>query len=196
LVSLFSEESDCASEVQHLVRWIEQGQGFHTGLLSSIVKNDPEGVPFSAAQPADTVPHVDAIDSPCSLDGAVVNGKGNGVSLTKANNLRPGLHPGTLLRKNKLAAREIPLGLRQKDSNLYRESVFAVKILMEAVVVAFAVLQQQRRWLRLPGAVAAFQEIAMPLRILHVDLHREIPSVGNGRQFRIKALAQFLDEVR
>jgi hypothetical protein len=90
------------------------------------VENDPESVTFSAAQPADTVPHVDAVRSPRSLHGAVVDSKGNGVSLTKANYFRPRLHPGTLLRENKLAPREIPLGLRQKDRNLYRKNVFAV----------------------------------------------------------------------
>ena len=44
---------------------------------------------MARTQAADAVPHVDAIETARSLDGAVVNGKGHGVSLAKRNDFRP-----------------------------------------------------------------------------------------------------------
>lgn len=57
------------------------------------MKNDPKRVPSAGPQPADAVPHVDAISSPCAFDRAVVNGKDHAVALFEGNHFDPGLHP-------------------------------------------------------------------------------------------------------
>ena len=49
-------------------------------------------------------------------------------------------------------------GSRQQDRDLEREHVLAVEVLVQAVVVALAVAQEQRRRPELPGGVAAREE--------------------------------------
>jgi len=52
------------------------------------------------------------------------------------------LHARALLRHHELPAREVALGLGQENGDLQRKDVLAVKILMQAVVVANPVLQE------------------------------------------------------
>jgi len=91
-----------------------------------------------------------------------------------------------LLGQNELAAREVLSWIREQDGDLQGEHVRAVQILVQAVVVTRAVLEQQRRRPRLPGGMAAIEELAMLLRVLHVDLHRGGPAVGHGDQPRVQ----------
>src|SRR5260221_8540578 len=67
---------------------------------------------------------------------------------------------------------------------------------MEAVVIAFAVVEQQRCWFHLPGVVAAFKEIAVASRISHVDLHLGVPAVGDGYQLRVEIFPELLNDAR
>ena len=83
---------------------------------------------------------------------------------TTASPLRSGttsardLHARPLLGQHELAAVEIRARLRQQDRDLQREDMLAVEILVQAVVVARAIAQQQRRRPRLAGRVAALEE--------------------------------------
>jgi hypothetical protein len=61
------------------------------------------------------------------------------VPLVQRNNFWPRLHTRTSLGEHKLATRKIPLRLGQQNRDLYWEDVLAVKILMQAVEVAFAI---------------------------------------------------------
>ena len=54
------------------------------------------------------------------------------------------MHAGPLLREHEFAAGEISLRLGKQDRDLDRKDVLSVKILMQAVIVARAVLQEQR----------------------------------------------------
>src|SRR5262245_16561813 len=108
----------------------------------------------------------------------MMNGEHNAVALTKRHNHRPRLHAWTLLGQHAFSASEILIRLRQKNRELQRENVFAVKILMQAVVIADAVLKKQRRWFGLSGTVTDFDVLVVRFRKSVRDSHRGVPAVG------------------
>src|ERR1700728_320763 len=71
------------------------------------------------------------------------------IALRERDDGGSGLHPRPLLRQHELAALEVPAGLGQQRRDLQGKNVLAVKILMQAVVVARAVSKQQRGRARL-----------------------------------------------
>lgn len=79
--------------------------------------------------------------------------------LLQGHDLGPGLHARALLGQDELAADEVIAGAVAQDGGLQEEVQVAVKVLVQAVVVAGSVAQQQRRGPRLPGA--APQRFAM-----------------------------------
>ena len=78
-----------------------------------------------------------------------------GVALAERNHLWPRLHTRPLLGEDELTAREISLRFRQQDCYLYREDVLPVNILVQAVEVTFAVLEEQGRRSRLSCVVTS-----------------------------------------
>ncbi|MGY4230972.1 hypothetical protein ACVMIH_008333 [Bradyrhizobium sp. USDA 4503] len=74
--------------------------------------------------------------------------------------------------------------------------MLAIEILVQAVVVALAILQQQRRRPRLFGVMAALQERRMRRRISDIDPHRLVPTIGCRGQPRIERRPQLRDQVR
>ena len=114
----------------------------------------------------------------------------DGIALAQRHDLGARLHARALLGQHEFAAGEVPAGLGQQDRDLEREDVLAVEVLVQAVVVALAVLQEQRRRPRLPGRMAALEERRVLARIAHVDAHRLVPAVGDRRKPRIERGAQ------
>jgi hypothetical protein len=70
---------------------------------------------------------------------------------------------------------------------LKREDVFAVNILVQAVIVTCSVLEDQRCRLGLGRLVAAGLERFVLDRISDVDARRLIPAIGDLRQVWVKA---------
>ncbi len=64
------------------------------------------------------------------------------IALPQRNHLHTRLHPGTLLRQNKLAAGKVAFRLGQQKRYLERKHVLSVEVLMQTVVVISAVLQK------------------------------------------------------
>src|ERR1700761_2400458 len=93
---------------------------------------------------ADSVPQVYSIRAARPLHGPVVNCENDAVSLAKRHHHRTALHTRPLLRHGELAAREIRAGTGKQNSQLEREDVLAVEILMQAVVVVGAILKEKR----------------------------------------------------
>jgi hypothetical protein len=111
----------------------------------------------------------------------VMHRKDHRLALGQRNDLGARLHARALLGEHELAAGKVGAGPRQQQRDLQRKDVLAVEILVQAVVVAFAVLQQERRRPRLPGLVAAREEGRVLFRIAHGDAHRLVPAVGDRR---------------
>ena len=62
--------------------------------------------------------------------------------------------------------------------------MLAVEILVEEVVVAFAVLEEQGRRSKLACLMALLNEVGVLLGIAHIDAHHQVPVVGDGREPR------------
>jgi hypothetical protein len=84
----------------------------------------------------------------------VIDGEDDGFALMKLNDGDAGLHAGALLGEDELAAGEVVRGVAEQEGYLQGKDELAVEVLVEAVIVALAVLQKQRRWAGLASAVA------------------------------------------
>src|SRR5579859_280021 len=104
------------------------------------MKNDAERVSTSRKNPTYAVAHLDAIAAALALHGPVVHGKHHAASLNELDDSRTRLHARALFGEHKLATGEIALRLRQQAGDLQREHMFAVEILMQAVVIALRIL--------------------------------------------------------
>ena len=72
----------------------------------------------------------------------VMHGKSHRIALRERHHFGPRLHSRPLFGQHEFAAGEIATRLRQQDRDLQREYVFAVEVLMQAVVVTGTILQQ------------------------------------------------------
>jgi hypothetical protein len=64
--------------------------------------------------------------------------------------------------------------------------VFAIKILVEAVEITRAVLEQQRRRPELSSVMAMSEEPGVFFRVSHIDAHDLVPPVGYAFEMRIE----------
>src|SRR5258708_20280914 len=94
---------------------------------------------------ADPMPQIDPIDPARPLHRTVMDSKSHGVALSQRDDLRSRLHARTLLCQHEFATREVSDGFRQQNRDLDGEHVLAIEILVQTVVIACTVLQQQRR---------------------------------------------------
>src|SRR5579872_1744893 len=74
--------------------------------------------------------------------------------------------------------------------------MFAVEVLMQAVIVAFAILQEKRCRPELAGVMTACEERFVVFRISDVEAHCLVPAVGDWLKARIKQWTQFPDRRR
>src|SRR6185295_16098653 len=86
--------------------------------------------------------------------------------------------------------------LAEEDRHLERENMLAIEVLMQAVVIVPAVLQQYWGRAVLSGGLAAFDKLGMGRREAHPHPHRLVPAVGDGCEVGIKRSAQGLDQGR
>ena len=145
-----------------------------------VVKNDADSVTVTRPQRAHAMLQVHAVRAARTLDRAVTDGDHCGVSLPQRQHERSRLHPGPLLGHYELAALEVLAGLGKQHNELKREHVLPVQILMQAVVVAGAVLQQEGRWLPLAGSRAAVNEFGTRQAAASADRHRRRTKGAGG----------------
>ena len=134
--------------------------------------------------------HIHPIGSARALNWPVVHRKDDALALMQLYDLGSGLHARPLLGENERAAGEILHRIRQQERNLQREYERAINVLMEAVVVAFAILEQKRRRLGLSRAVTPLEELCMAVWKIGLDAKRSTPSIGDPGQWRVKRVAQ------
>ena len=104
-----------------------------------IMENDARRVTVPGPQSADTMPQIDAISSPRTLHRPVVHREHCRVPAPKRHDFDPRLHAGPLFGQHELAAGEVVSWLRQQDHHLERKNVFAVEVLMQAIVITLSV---------------------------------------------------------
>ncbi len=159
------------------------------------MEDDAQGVAGARGELADPVAEIDPVGSPRAGHRAVVDREDQGVPLPQRGDPGPRLHPGPLLGDHELPTGEVAARLGEQDRHLQREDVLAIEVLVQAVVVAGAVLQQQRGGAALTGGVAAVEEGRMLLRKVHPDPHGPVPAIGRGGQARIEGGPQVLNRV-
>src|SRR5687767_15747813 len=103
--------------------------------------------------------------------------KNHAVSLTEWHHLGARLPARTLFGEDELSPCEVLARHREEDSELQREDLLAIEILMQAVVVAHAVVQKERRGPGLPGIMTAGEKGGMLVGIAHVDTQCGVPAV-------------------
>src|SRR5256885_11752195 len=105
------------------------------------MEDDTEGVARAAMHTADAVTKVDAIVAARTFYRAVPRGEDDGLPLIRGDYFGFGLCARLLLHQNEFAAIPVAALLTEKKNHLHRESHFAVKILMQAVVTACLIMQ-------------------------------------------------------
>ncbi|AHI88538.1 hypothetical protein CCNA_03935 [Caulobacter vibrioides NA1000] len=145
------------------------------------MKDHPQRPPPSAAHFAHPMPQHPPMHPARPVGRALPYREDHAFALAQRHDLRSRLLARTLLDDDELAARKIAAGLVQKERRLQREDVLAIEILVQAVVVAGAVGQQQRRRPHLARVVATLQHARQRLRKAAVFAQPLRPTVGDPR---------------
>jgi hypothetical protein len=105
------------------------------------------------------VSHANPVGPACAEYGSLVDSEDDGFSARQRDNVDAGLHARPLLRQDELATLEVLAGLCQEEGGLQGKDVLSIKVLVQAVIVALAIPQQQGCRSGLAGRVAAVQVI-------------------------------------
>ena len=154
------------------------------------MKNDAQRVPRSSADAADAVAVIDTVDSARALHGSVMYSEDCCVTLPQRDHLGTRLHSRSLFGEHELASFEVFSGSGQQDRDLQGEYLRAVKVLMQAVVIAFRVLQEQRCRAALAHRVATLEEPGVIRGKAHRVAELFVPSVCNGYEVRVERRSQ------
>ena len=98
-----------------------------------------------------------------------------------------------LLDEQELAAGEVFARRAQQHRQLQREDQLAVEVLVQAVVVAGLVFEEQRRRPLLAGRVALREIGAERRREPPLLVQPFAPAIGDRREMRVERLAQLRD---
>src|SRR6202008_674775 len=147
------------------------------GASLCIVKNHPERMTVPGTNAAHTVAKIHTIHPAGARYRAMMDGEDDRVPPAQTHALGSRLHARALFAHDELTAPEVLARLRQQDRQLQRKDTFAVEILVEAVVVTGAILQQERRGTRLTGVVTAGNEFRVRGRITNIELQLLVPAV-------------------
>src|SRR5258708_36468892 len=140
----------------------------HGSCSLRVVKDDAERAAMAGARWPNAVTQFDPIAAAGALCRPMVHRENHAVPLSERHDLCARLHTRTLFREHEFAAREIPFRRRQQERGLQRKDVLAVQVLVQAVEVSRAVLQEERRRPGLPGAMAATEKSRMTARIANL----------------------------
>ena len=105
------------------------------------MKDDAQGMPLACIHAADAMAHIYAIEPPRAVNRALGHGKDHGVALFQRDHLGTALHAWALLGEDELAAGKIFSRLGQKNGHLQWKHLFAIQVLVQAVVVTGCILQ-------------------------------------------------------
>src|SRR5687768_12253280 len=167
-----------------------------SAMLLRVVEDHAEGVALPAGETAHGVAHGGAKVAARALDGAVARGEDQDLALVGVDRLALGLRARALLDQQEVAALVVDAAPAQEAGELEREDDVAVEVLMQTVVAAGLVVEQERRRLRLALLVAARQQAAKIGWMQHRRVEGDLPLIRDGCQRRIGVHPQFLDEPR
>jgi hypothetical protein len=159
------------------------------------VEDDPERRSLPAEHRCDAVAHGRPVEAARTPDGTVAGGEDEERARVEVDHVSTRLLPRPALDEHELAAGEVADGAQERDS-LQGEGDVAVDILVEGVVAALAVAQDERRRPLLAGFVAAVQERVQPGGQVGRLAQLLRPAVGRLGQRRVERAAGRGDRLR
>src|SRR5215469_11791196 len=137
-------------------------------------------MPVTGAYRAHAVPDSHTVEPTRTPYRPEIHGEENRVTFAKDDNVRTRLHAWSLLREHELASGKVSVRIRQQCSQLNRKDVFAIKVLVQTVVVTFSVAKHEWCGAMLAGGVASAEIIRMLGRESLRDAQFFVPLVGGG----------------
>src|SRR5437667_3787280 len=110
------------------------------------MKDAAQAHPRASGDSADAVAHDDAVRAPGAGNWPFARSEHHSGALRDRHCVPTRLRAWTLLEQQELAAGVIDSGAAQDEHDLQRKRELAVDVLMQTVVAAGVVRQQQRRW--------------------------------------------------
>ena len=141
------------------------------------------------------MPEIHAICAASALHGTIMNREHHAITLAKRHNDRSRLHTGPLLRHHEFATGKVFVGFRQQNGELEREHMFAVEVLVQAVVIVGPILEQKRCRPDLAGAMATLNEIGVFLRVAKINTHRAVPAIGDRDKMRVDSCPKACNKI-
>ena len=162
--------------------------------LSRVVKDNSQRVAMASTDPTHPVAHLHAIIAACSRDRSVVDSEDHGIALAQGQDFGAGLHARPLFGQDEFAAVEIFARRGEQHRHLEREDMRAIKVLVEAVIIASAILEKLGRRPCLTCSMATRQKGILFVRKTRFQPHAFVPAIGDGCEVRIERHPQFLDQ--
>src|ERR1700752_3014840 len=106
------------------------------------MENDPQSIAFARDKRAHAVAVIDGISAALAMDRPMMDGEYHAIPLPQRYHTGAGLGARPLFGHHELAAREILPRLRQQDRHLQWKDMFAVKVPVQAIIIARPVFQQ------------------------------------------------------
>jgi len=146
---------------------------------------------------ADAVAEIDAIVAARTFYRTIASGEDDRLALAGGDDLGFRLHAGLLFNQEKFPALPIASGLTKQENHLQRESDLTVEILVQAVVAATFVVEDQRCRPDLARLVADIKECVVTRRKGWFGLAKGLgPLVGDRGEVRIGTGAKVGDNFR
>src|SRR5262249_5715091 len=128
--------------------------------------------------------------------GTIANRKDHAFAVAQRHDFDAALPSRPAARENELAAFEVARRIGEQERRLQWKHFLAVEILVQTVVIASAVAQQQRRRFRLSACVTALEIRGVPGGKTRRARERVHPAIRNGREAFVQRTAQRRDERR
>src|SRR5262245_29197441 len=154
-----------------------------------VVEDDPERRAAAALDRRHAVTHRRAVVAARAEHGALPRREEQERALLQLDHVGPRLGPRALLEQDELATVEVLAGAVEHGDRLDREGQVAVQVLVERVVAARAVAQDQRRRPRLAGAVALLEERVELFGVANVAAQLLRPPVRLPRERGVESVA-------
>src|SRR3954451_11526891 len=162
--------------------------------LPRVVEDDPQRHALAGAHRRDAVAHRGAVVAARAADRSDTRREDRERAALEPDHVRARLRARALLDEDELAALEVGPGAVEDGHRLQREGDVAVEVLVQRVVAALDVAQDQRRRAVLVGGVAALEERLEVRRVAGVLAQPPRPVVRQRGQRRVQGVARLVDE--
>lgn len=160
------------------------------------MKNNTQGMAPAPVDLAYAVPDLDTMISPRAGCGPELSGEEKHIAFTRRQDGDGRLRPRVLLDQDKFAALVVTNRLIQEKHGLHRKIHRSIQILMQCVIVTFAVSEDQHRWLVLPLLPAPVEQCIMGVGKPGFELKARHPAVRDGHKVRIELRTKPLNKIR